>query len=114
MKEPPTNPRERKIEGGLEYMWCPYHRLWSRHRPSECRTNPATRGRITSDRPSFARQPRRVEARGSGQRNRQHQSSHNDQNDCNRNKNDRNRGNLIPVGMIVEVILDKIKNLKDR
>jgi hypothetical protein len=44
MKIPPTDMREKKFEGGYEYMWCPYHKMWVQHRPSECRLNPNNRG----------------------------------------------------------------------
>jgi hypothetical protein len=47
MKEPPTDPKEKRIEGNNEYMWCPYHKVWQSHRPSECRINPANRNRPT-------------------------------------------------------------------
>jgi hypothetical protein len=55
MKRPPIDSRERKLEGGYEYLWCPYHKLWQRHRPSECRLIPANKNRPPTT--NYARAP---------------------------------------------------------
>jgi hypothetical protein len=46
MKISLENPREtRKKVGRFDYTWCPSHRLWQMHRPSECDLNPKVRNR---------------------------------------------------------------------
>jgi hypothetical protein len=44
MKNPPESLNERtKRVGDNEYIWCPFHKMWQMHSPSECILNLANR-----------------------------------------------------------------------
>jgi hypothetical protein len=37
MKKPPESPKEKTNRvGDTDYIWCPYHKMWLMHSPSEC------------------------------------------------------------------------------
>jgi hypothetical protein len=85
MKIPPENLQEtRKKVGRFDYIWCPFHRLWQMHKPSECELNPHKKNRNWSK-----NQNRKVD-NGNQQTNRQRYGQRSGTNNDDK-KNDANR-----------------------
>jgi hypothetical protein len=41
MKAEPRDGKTTKKVKDVEYHWCTYHKLWQKHKPEDCRLNPA-------------------------------------------------------------------------
>ena len=41
IKEPKENEPKTKTVKGKTYYWCPYHKLWTEHKPADCRKKPS-------------------------------------------------------------------------
>jgi hypothetical protein len=48
MKREPTDNKTTKKVKGVEYHWCTHHKLWQKHKPADCRLNPANRHNTNS------------------------------------------------------------------